>query len=335
MRRRVPVLLVGAVGVVLIVWALAARLFTAGPAFERVTDGFRPEMRASELAALRTDLAALDSTQKEFTSKVIPQLAAAQGVTQQQLAAVLGQQFPAVAAGLQRAPEIVAEFSGTLDVLDAEQGRFRGADAIPTKSLPATTVPWGLLGVGLLCLALVFLIPRLGAALAVGVGVLMLAVPLLLSLPSKAGDADTMNSNLKPVYTAELVSTAKASLAGMQAMGAEMQEKLLPGLGQMLGMSQAQVGQFLAGNFPDVTAGMARIPGALARFDRMVGAFDRSLDDYDTAKGTSLLPIVWALMVGGVVVAGSGGWVLARRLQAIRAAAPREAPATDRTATAA
>jgi hypothetical protein len=38
MKRRMPSLMLGGIGVVLILIALAANLFTAGPAFERLTD---------------------------------------------------------------------------------------------------------------------------------------------------------------------------------------------------------------------------------------------------------------------------------------------------------
>ena len=65
-----------------------------------------------------------------------------------------------------------------------------------------------------------------------------------MSLPGKADATDTMNSHLKPVYTAELVAGAKQSLAGMQAMGTELQTKMLPALAGMLHMSAVQVQGF-------------------------------------------------------------------------------------------
>jgi hypothetical protein len=50
---------------------------------------------------------------------------------------------------------------------------------------------------------------------------------------------------------------AKQSLAGMQAMGTELQTKLLPGLAQMLHVSPQHVEGYLAANFPAV-AGVSR-----------------------------------------------------------------------------
>ncbi|HVW34006.1 MAG TPA: hypothetical protein VHL53_15835 [Acidimicrobiia bacterium] len=311
MNRRIPSFVVGGIGVVLILIALAARLFTAAPAFESLTDNFRPEMRSAELSRLRTDVNNLAAVQSEFTTKAVPQLAAAAKMTPQQFVTLLGQQYPAVAAGLQSVPTVTQQFTGVLNVLDAEQARFTKADRIPTKSLPATTVPWALVGAGGLCIVAAFFVPRRrGAAAALVLGTALVVAPLALSLPSKAGAADTMNSHLKPVYTAELVSGAKSSLAGMQAMGSELQTKLIPGLAQLLHQTPQQLQGYLGSNFPAVAAGVASMPDALGRFDRLVTTFDSSLTDYNRAKKTTLVPIVWALLIAGLLVTGTAGFVL-------------------------
>jgi len=335
MKRRMPSLLIGGIGVVLILVAFAAKLFTAAPAFERMTDNFRPEMKAAELSQLHQDVNGLAAVQSEFTTKAVPQLAAAAKMTPQQFVGAMGQQFPALAAGMQSVPQITQQFNGVLNTLDAEQARFAKADAIPTKSLPATTVPWALAAASVLCIAAAFFVPRRrGAAAAVALGAVLVAGPLLLSLPGKAGAADTMNSHLKPVYTAELVSGAQQSLAGMQAMGTELQTKLVPGLAQMLQMTPQQVQGYMASNFPAVTAGLTSMPAALGRFDSLVGAFDRSLPDYDKAKGTTLLPIAWMLVIAGLLVAGVGGFILAWGETGAAAARKERAPLRERLAAA-
>jgi hypothetical protein len=335
MKRHVPSLVVGGVGVVLILVAVAVRLFTAAPAFERMTDNFRPEMKPAELSQLQQDVKNLAAVQAEFTTKAVPQLAAAANLTPQQFVAVLAQQYPAVAAGMPSVPQITQQFDGLLTTLDAEQARFAKADAIPTKSLPATTVPWALVGAGGLCIAAAFFVPRRrGAAAALALGLVLVAGPLVMSLPSKAGAADTMNSHLKPVYTASLVNGAKQSLAGMQAMGTELQTTLVPGLAQMLHMTPQQVQGYMAANFPAVTAGLTSMPAALGRFDTLVNAFDRSLPDYTTAKGTTLLPIAWTLIVAGLLVAGIGGFALAWGETGAVAARKERTPLRERLAAA-
>jgi len=224
-------------------------------------------MKSAPPAQLHQDLNGLTAAQVEFTTKAVPQLAAAAHLTPQQFAAALGQQFPAVTTGMPAVPRVSQQFNGVLNTLEAEQARFAKADAIPTKSLPATTVPWAVAGAGLLCIAAAFFVPpRRGAAAAVALGVAMVAGPLLLSLPGKAGAAATMNSHLKPVYTASLVSGAKQSLAGMQAMGTELQTKLVPGLAPDAAHDAAAGAGLHGGQLPgrdrrpDVDA---RRPGAL------------------------------------------------------------------------
>jgi hypothetical protein len=330
MKRSTPAAGIGAVGVALIVIALATRLFTVAPASERLTDNFRPEMRQAELGQLRQDINGLSAAQSEFTTKVVPHLAAALHLTPQQLGATLGQQYPAVSAGMQNVPAVSDKFNSVLDLLDQERVRFERADAIPTTSLPATTVPWALAASGAVCLAVAFLASRRwGGVAAVALGLLLIAGPLVLSLPGKADSADTMNSHLKPVYNAELVASAKQSLAGVQSMATELQTKLLAGLGGMLRMQPAQLQSYLAANFPALAAATESMPAALDRFERLVGAFDRSLGDYNTAKETRLVPIVWLLMLAGLVVAGAGGWLVLEGAAgpASERTAPVEAPA--------
>src|SRR5437879_5468492 len=119
-----PSLLIGGIGVVLILMAVTANLFRAAPALERLNDTFRPEMKASELAQLRRDVNGLAAVQAEFATQAVPKLAAAAGMTPQQFSAVLASQYPATTAGLQSVPQVTQQFTGVLNILDAERSRF-------------------------------------------------------------------------------------------------------------------------------------------------------------------------------------------------------------------
>jgi hypothetical protein len=328
MKRRVPAYIIGGVGVLLILMTFGTNLFWVGPAFQRLTNDFRPEFRSSEVAALRQDVNGLAATQTEFTSRAVPALASALKVTPQQFQAQLAQKYPAVAAGVQNAPTVTQEFNGVLNLIDQEQGRFAKADAIPTKSLPANSVPWGLAVAGLGCIGVAFLVSRRpGAVLAVALGVALVVAPLVMTLPSKADAADTMNSHFKPIYTAEFVAKAQQSLTGMKAMGAELQTKLIPDLATQMHMTPAQLQGYLQSNFPTMTAGMAAMPAAFARFDKLVGAFDSSLDNYKTLKPVKLVPIVWATIVAGLLVAGTAGLGLVQGAAAAPAVEKQRRPA--------
>jgi hypothetical protein len=311
-QRRTAGAVVAAVGVAFIVSIFINNLFSVGPAFERMADGFRPAMQPEPIAALERDLDGLEAVTEEFSGVAVPTLSEALGTSPEEFVGLMNEQFPDVAAGVDRLPAIVESFRGVVATLEAEQERFASADAIPTTSLPATTVPWGLAAAGVALFAIGIVIAarpgRSAAIAAVAVGALLIAVPLALSLPGKAADADTMNENLRPVYTAELVAGADEGLAVVGAMGTQLQEEMLPALGQQLGMEEAALQAFLAENLPAMSTAMASMPEAMGRFTNVVEIFRTHLDDYDTINTVSFVPIVWTMIVGGILAALGGTW---------------------------
>jgi hypothetical protein len=250
------------VGAGLVATTLISNLFAVGPAFENLITDFRPTLTQQSIDTARVDIASLSAVQTEFTTKLVPALSQQLKMTPVQFNGYVSQNFPAVAAGMGALPTAVPAFNGLINILDQQRPLFASADAIPTKSLPATTVPWALFGAGLL----IFLIglamlrsPKAGGAAALVLGLLVVALSIFLSLPSKSADADKLNANLKPVYTQALVDNSKASLATIGAMGAEMQTKMLPALATQLKMSPAQLQAFLAGNYASLHGALQRV----------------------------------------------------------------------------
>jgi len=304
MRKWALSVAMGLAGAALIALAAVPGLFSVAPRFNDLTNNFRPEMQASVLAQLHTDLSGLSAAQAQFTTRTVPELATALHTTPTQLSAQLQQQFPATWTGMQAVPAITTQFNQVLTLLNNELGRFQQADSIPTASIRPTVIPWVLLGVGVVLLICAIFTRRWWrAGLAVVIGAVMVAAPLALSLPAKASAADLMNAHLKPVYTAQLVAGAKQSLATVDAMGTEMQSKVIPALGQMLGMQPAQVQAYLGTNFPAVASALATFPASSARFGSLVTAFESSLSDYNDINSTQFTPIVWTMVaVGGFLL---------------------------------
>jgi hypothetical protein len=308
---------VALVGVVFIGSVIVNDLFSVGPAFERLSDGFRPVMQESTIAALEQDVAGLAAVTEEFQSAAVPLMSEALQATPEEFQALVQEQFADVATGMEQLPGIVESFTGVVATLAAERERFTSADAIPTTSLPATTVPWAMLVAGLLLIALgiaIVALPGRGVAIAAAVvGGLLIVVPLLLSLPSKASAADTMNENLEPVYTQELIEGANQALATVGAMGTQMQEAMLPALGQQLGMSEDELQAFLQENLPATGQALGSMPDALGRFTGVVEAFAQSLDDYRTLTSVAFVPIVWTMILGGAVALAGALWAIVAR----------------------
>ena len=76
MKRRPAAIVIAAVGVVLIVVALARNLFAVGPAFEEMIDDFRPYLADAPIATLRADVDVLGTAVEEFQTTMAPALAA-------------------------------------------------------------------------------------------------------------------------------------------------------------------------------------------------------------------------------------------------------------------
>jgi len=189
-HRRVAGGLVAAVGLAFIIVVIVNRLFTVGPAFERVSDAFRPYMQTAAITRLQQDVNQLRASAREYSTTGVEQLSTAFGMTPNSFDGYVTATQPAVAEGMRATPAIAAQFDALLQTLRAEQGRFASADAIPTSTFPATTVPWAMTIVGIVLLGLgiaMMVHPiRLWPALAIVVGAAMVVVPLAFQLPSKA-----------------------------------------------------------------------------------------------------------------------------------------------------
>ncbi|MGA9113305.1 MAG: hypothetical protein WB802_05845 [Candidatus Dormiibacterota bacterium] len=310
-------------GAALIALASIPGLFSVAPKFNDLTSNFKPEMTTSSLAALRTDLNGLAAAQTQFTTQAVPALATTLGTTPAGLSATLAQKFPATATGLQSVPTLTAQFDGVIATLSAEQANFDQADSIPTASIAPTVIPWVLVVVGLVLIVCAVVARRwwrVGVTLVIGA--LLVATPLVLSLPGKATAADTMNAQMAPLFTAKTVAAADQSLSTVEAMGSQMQSGMLPALAEMLNMQPAQFNTYLAANFPALGSALSTLPTSLARFKALVTAFDRSLTDYNDIKTTQFTPIVRTILATGgflLLVGLLGAGDLIRRRQAVPA----------------
>jgi len=307
------------IGLTFIAMTLIVNLFSVGPAFERLTDGFRPVMTQTSISTAQTHVAQLAAAGNELQTKVLPTLTQQLNLSPTQMNGMLNSQFPAVAAGMKALPTVLPTFNGLLTTLDQQRPYFTSADAIPTTNLPATTLPWGLLIAGIAVVGLgvyMWFAPRPGAIVAVALGAVLVATPLALSLPQKAADADQLNTNLKPVYTQSLITQSTAALTTMGAMGTQMQTQMFPALATQLKMTPAQMQGFFVQSFPTTTVALAEMPATMKEFQGLVGTFRSHLSDYKTLKPVALLPIVWVMIGGGIallLIGIAGTWVTWRR----------------------
>ena len=326
--RRLAGGLVVVVGIVLLITTFTNNLFKVGPAFEEMIDDFRPMLAEESIATAQADLAMLGDVGTEFETAIVPAMSQQLGMTPEEFVGLTAANFPDVANGVEALPQIVTTFNGLVNTLDQQRDLFDSADQIPTKDLPATTVPWGLALAGLALIAAGYFLYKpgwLGLSFTGGLGILIIVVTLILSLIPKAADADELNDNLQPIYTAELVAQANGALGTVGAMGAQMQDEMLPALAQQLGMSGEELNGFLGANFPATAQALATLPDAMGRFQGLVTTFEDNLDNYDTLSDVEFTPIIWTLFLSGwvaLVAFGLAWWSDRRSYSMIDMASP-------------
>jgi hypothetical protein len=299
------------IGIVFLAMTMINNLFEVGPAFEELIDDFRPVLTDESLDTARADIAVLEAAGIEFQTVVGPAMAQAFGMTPEQFGGMVESQYPAVAQGMEALPAITETFTGLIDTLDSQGDLFASADAIPSDDLPANTVPWIIAISGVLALGLGVMMFKPGpiwAILVLALGVILVISTVVLSLPQKAADADQLNENLTPIYTQDLIDRANASLVVIGAMGEQMQTAMLPDLAAQLGMTLDELNVFMGEQFPATAAAMQSMPESLPRFNAFVGIFDANLDNFETIQPVAFSPIIWAFLLGGVLIAISSGY---------------------------
>jgi hypothetical protein len=317
MRRTIVAGGVALVGVLFIVMTFAQNLFRVGTDFEEMITDFRPILVEENIATYQADIAGFAAVADEFQNGLAPWAAGNLGMTPDEFGAFTAQEYPAVAAGMEALPAVTTQFGGLVDLLDQERGHFARADAIPTTSFVAQTVPWGFLALGIIALVAAavawFGRFRLGALLALVVGVAIVVFSFLLSLPGKAADADDLNDALKPVYTEETITGAGQALETMGAMGAEMGSSMLPDLAEQLGVTPDELNATLGESFPATAQALGSLDDSLARFSSLGETFSANLENYETLRPVAFTPIIWMFLFGGFVMAVLGAYGIFRR----------------------
>jgi hypothetical protein len=313
MQKRIESVVVILIGAGLVALALITQLFTRAPAFEEMTDDFRPLMSNASIATMQSDLKGMQAMTTEIQTQMLPDVAAALQMEPEALNTYLAENFPATATGMEQLPGITEEFLGMNAALAAQQENFEAADAIPTKSLPVTVFPWGLAAVGALAMLVgVFMwrTAHIGSYIALALGILMVGAAFLMSWPSKTSKADELNLAFRDVMTTQQVEGAQGALTVVSEMGTEMQQELLPGLAAQMGMTDTEMSAYITGNYPAVGAMFESMDAVQARFDGMVGTMSTNIDNYDTIKPLKMEPINWIYLAAGLLIAITGGLAL-------------------------
>jgi hypothetical protein len=318
--KRIALGLVLAVGSFWLISTFALGYPGKTQAIDNLTNSFRPAFTDTGLRQTSQDIATVNSFAGEFQNKAVPALATQLNVTPEQLVGTLGQQFPDVGNGLQQLPTILPYFNQLVDGLEAQQGNFQQADAIPTNSVPATSVHWlfVILGGVAIALAAVGLSrPRLAdrmQGLAGVTGVAVIAVTFVLSVPTKAQGVDDLTNAFRPLFTSQGAEQTRAHLETVKSMNSQLGAEAVPGLAALLKITPEQLGASMQQNFPDVAAGLAQMPQILQRFEGLVSKIEANVANFQKADTvpsqgtpTTLLQAQLAAPAGLLILAAALG----------------------------
>jgi hypothetical protein len=293
-------------------------------AVDNLTNSFRPVFTGTGIRQSQSDITTVNQFAAQFQTEAVPALAKQLNMTPDQLVAALNKQYPDVGKGLAQLPTSLPYFNHLVAGLAAQQTNFHQADAIPTKNLPATTVHWlfvilGVLGIGIAVCGLVFRRRFAGVALVVGavVGAAVVAVSLILSVPSKATAVDHMTDAFRPVFTTQGAQQTRAYLSTVQAMNKQLTAEAVPGLAGMLKVTPQQLAASLKQNSPAVATGLVEMPQILTRFDGLVTAIELNIKNFQLADAvptagthTTMLEAQLAIPAGVLVLAGLLGFIV-------------------------
>jgi hypothetical protein len=344
--RRIALTVVLLAGTFWLVSTLALSYPEKTQGVDNLTNAFRPVFTNAGIKQSQTDIATINNFAAEFQTKAVPALAGQLHVTPAQLVTSLSQQYPDVGKGVAQLPTSLPYFNHLVAGLAAQQSNFHQADAIPTKDLPATTVHWLFVILGVLAIALALLgLVRATASRTVLVasavlGVAVIAVSLILSVPGKAKAVDDLTNAFRPVFTEQGAAQTREYLTTVQAMDTQLTSSALPGLAKALGVSPTDLAGSLAKNFPAVATGLQEMPQILNRFDHLVTGIQSNLKNFRLADSiptsgthTTLLEYQLAVPAGVLVLAALVGVALtspSRRKQRT-VSTNRQAPVTSPT----
>jgi hypothetical protein len=132
-------------GVAVVATTLLLSVPAKTTAVDDLTAAFRPVFTEQGAAGARNYVTTLDAMQQQLTTEALPGVAAMLGVTPEELGATLAVDAPAVAAGLEELPAVLARTDALVRTVGANIDNFELADSMPTAGLPATAVTWQLL----------------------------------------------------------------------------------------------------------------------------------------------------------------------------------------------
>ena len=306
--KKIALIVVLVAGVVWMGSAIAFSYPAKTQAVDNLTNAFRPTFTNAGIKQAKSDIATINQFASQFQTKAVPALAQELHLTPAQLVGAVSTQYPEVGKGIAQLPTSLPYFNHLVDGLAAQQHNFQLADAIPTKNLPTTTVYWLFFILGLIAVAValvgLFLRRQLARAMFVVslvLGLAVIGVSLMLSVPTKAQAVDNLTNAFRPVFTTQGAAQTREYLTNVQNMDKQLTSAALPGLASMLKVTPAQLDASLGQNFPAVATGLQQMPAILSRFNVLVTGIQQNVGNFQLADSIPTKNTPTTLLQGQLV----------------------------------
>jgi hypothetical protein len=235
LRRRWPMIALGAIGVALIVFPLATGMFTKAPKGAVMVSAFAPYMQQQKLDHYSGDYEQVKGYATELQTTAPALLfPGTKGAKERRERLLEGS--PETAMFLKQWPGVKRTLGGMLGTMQANRGNYEAVAALPSFRL----FPWffvipGALLIALAIGALIFArrrprswVPVRRAAIAIGVGLIL--APIVFGMFSRAPKGAEMVSAFKTVETRKLVQEVQGDFGTVAVGQGALAGELYPAL---------------------------------------------------------------------------------------------------------
>jgi hypothetical protein len=306
--------------VYLIVTPFALSLFSRARDAQHLKDYYQPVMSTRGVQEFRANLQLVNAGGNELYNAFLPQIQHDLGLDATQLTAFVGQNYPAVAAFLTRAPQVVKYLNPATQKVLAQQHNFHDAAEFPLTGIPVTAGPWALLGLGL-GLAVIGVVilrteRRLPLVVVTLVGLALVVGPAALGWFHETDAAEHVAEAARGPFSVAVSNATVDDTYKFNAAFTEMRQAMFPAIGRQLGKTPAQTDAFLHTTFPAMMRFLDAWDQYIYRGAHVLSLSQiRFMDEFHNVDATPYTALPWIFMAPGVVllVVGAYGLFASRR----------------------
>jgi hypothetical protein len=298
-----------AFGLWLLTFPVTLSLFARTDAAEKVTNEFRPVLSRAGVTQLDRNYATIRGLGTQFIGGLRPALARELGMSPAAFDRYVARHFPATARGVRELPGAVALVDPVIPQLNriSASGDFARVDALPGLGLPVNSLPWIVLGLGVLVsgVAVVALASGSRATLAAVLVVCaaIVAGAFAFSLPAKFGATSRVVAIGRVALSQRAADTATSTVATVDAMVREVRTRLVPALAARLGVAPSAVVARIATAYPAVARGLARWPSIRPGAADLAARQRATVAAFRTGDGLPFRTLPWLIIALAALLA--------------------------------